>query len=124
MAGDVPAGVWKADFEKKGPVQVGEDLARELYGPHSGPKAKMAEAFLVECKAKEERVFREGVSNRSAKTVGLAEEANEIALGANQIATDANRTAADANDVARDATKWAKWAIVISLVALVVAVFT
>ena len=89
MTVDVQIETWKREFKEKGPAKVKDDLARELYGPNTSTKVRLAEAFLAECEAEEERAHREGESDRSAKAVGLAEDANAIALRSNSISMGA-----------------------------------
>ena len=101
MLTDLQIEMWKRDFEAKGPAKVTEDLARQLYGERSSQEVRLAEAFLKECEAEEERSFREGESDRSNKTLALAEDANKIA---------------------KDANRWSMVAAGIALVAVIVAI--
>ena len=98
---------WKRSFVEKGPAQVREDLDRELYGPHSNVKAKLARTFLESCEAEEQ-------SRHRGETVELAGEANTLAEKANDLATEANLTANEANQISKSAKTWARWAVIIA----------
>ena len=117
MASDGQIASWKREFEEKGATKVAEELLRELYGPRSGQKARMALAFLENLRAEEQRAFRESESTHGVKTVGLAEDANEIARPANDLASESNR-------IAKRAQTFAGWALFISLLAIIVAIAT
>ena len=89
MGTDLRIEILKNEFEAKGPEQVKVDLTQGVYGSNDSSDAQLARVFIAECEAKEERAFREGESNRSAKTVDLHEDTNEIARTANRRATAA-----------------------------------
>ena len=123
------------DLAVKGPEAVVLEMASGKHGDPGSPFRGEVDSWLHSKKLSAGIVAAARRDAREEATLSIAKEANRLASEANRFASEANRFASEANRFASEANRlasksncfvraqarWARWAVIIATIAMIIA---